>query len=122
MLKVALDGWHSSCKHSVFLWPPIAITLSSSYCCHSIAVSYCRPQNAAVIAIGIVTIGSSSSIVTTVAITVAIAVSAIAVIAVIVNVTWTTFRIMLQEPRSNQGPRCYPSILYLPITYKLKTS
>jgi hypothetical protein len=31
-------------------------------------------------------------------------------------------RSMLQEPRSNQGPRCYPSILYLPITYKLKTS
>ncbi len=29
---------------------------------------------------------------------------------------------MLQEPQSNQGPRCYPSILYLPITYKLKTS
>ncbi len=31
-------------------------------------------------------------------------------------------RSVLQEPRSNQGPRCYPSILYLPITYKLKTS
>ncbi len=31
-------------------------------------------------------------------------------------------RSMLQEPQSNQGPRCYPSILYLPITYKLKTS
>ncbi len=34
----------------------------------------------------------------------------------------TMTRSMLQEPRSNQGPRCYPSILYLPITYKLKTS
>ncbi len=34
----------------------------------------------------------------------------------------SVIRSVLQEPRSNQGPRCYPSNLYLPITYKLKTS
>jgi hypothetical protein len=63
-----------------------------SHCCRPIVVvqspsSYCRPLNAAVIIIDIVSVGSSSGIIT-IAITVAVfaAVSAIAVIAVIVDV------------------------------------
>ncbi len=64
--------------------PPIVIVQSLS--------SYCHPQNAAVVIIDIVSIGSGDSIVT-IAITIAIiaAVSAIAVVAATVNIALTMF-------------------------------
>ncbi len=70
---------------------------SPSHHCRPIVViqlplSYHRPQNAAVVIINIVSIGSGSGIVTITMITIAViaAVSAIAVVAVIVDVPSTT--------------------------------